>query len=45
MVAGEGRSQIVEVRDDPAAESVPRCRAYRLPDALVEPPFEAFQPF
>ncbi|MEE6258446.1 class I SAM-dependent methyltransferase [Plantactinospora sonchi] len=33
------------IGDDPTAGSVPRCRAYRLPDALVEPPFEAFQPF
>jgi predicted O-methyltransferase YrrM len=31
--------------DDPAAEAVPRCRALRLPDALVEPPFEEFRPF
>ena len=27
---------------DPAAESVPRCRAVRLPGELVEPPFDAF---
>lgn len=31
--------------DDPAADAVPRCRALRLPDALAEPPFEAFRPF
>jgi predicted O-methyltransferase YrrM len=31
--------------DDPAAETVPRCRALRLPDSLVEPPFERFHPF
>jgi predicted O-methyltransferase YrrM len=31
--------------DDPAAEAVPRCRALRLPDELVEPPFDQFQPF
>ncbi|MEV0134489.1 class I SAM-dependent methyltransferase [Dactylosporangium sp. NPDC050688] len=31
--------------DAPAAPPVPRCRAVRLPDPPVEPPFEAFQPF
>ncbi|WP_213452927.1 class I SAM-dependent methyltransferase [Rhizomonospora bruguierae] len=30
---------------DPTAETVPRCRAIRLPDSLVEPPFEQFHPF
>lgn len=30
---------------DPAAESVPRCRAVRLPDQVFEPPFEQFHPF
>jgi predicted O-methyltransferase YrrM len=30
---------------DPAAEAVPRCRAVRLPDEVVEPPFEEFHPF
>jgi predicted O-methyltransferase YrrM len=30
---------------DSGAESVPRCRAFRLPDPLCEPPFEDFQPF
>jgi predicted O-methyltransferase YrrM len=30
---------------DPAAESVPRCRAVRLPDRVFEPPFEEFRPF
>lgn len=30
---------------DPLAESVPRCCAFRLPDALTEPPFEEFYPF
>jgi predicted O-methyltransferase YrrM len=30
------------IGDDPAAEEVPRCRAVRLPDRLVEPPFESF---
>ncbi|MFK3978805.1 class I SAM-dependent methyltransferase [Micromonospora sp. NPDC050397] len=30
------------VGDDPTAETVPRCRALRLPDSLVEPPFEQF---
>jgi predicted O-methyltransferase YrrM len=30
---------------DPAAESVPRCRAVRLPDPPFEPPFEEFHPF
>ncbi|MFI6762051.1 class I SAM-dependent methyltransferase [Micromonospora sp. NPDC050417] len=30
---------------DPAAESVPRCRAVRLPAQTVEPPFEEFHPF
>ena len=29
---------------DPAAESVPRCRALRLPDPF-EPPFDEFHPF
>ncbi|GAA1501111.1 hypothetical protein GCM10009827_009180 [Dactylosporangium maewongense] len=33
------------IADDPAAEAVPRCRALRLPDALVEPPFTEFHPF
>jgi predicted O-methyltransferase YrrM len=33
------------IGDDPTAEAVPRCRALRLPDALVEPPFERFHPF
>jgi predicted O-methyltransferase YrrM len=33
------------IGDDPAAEAVPRCRAIRLPDPLVEPPFEQFHPF
>ncbi|MBQ1025147.1 class I SAM-dependent methyltransferase [Micromonospora sp. C95] len=33
------------VGDDPAAELVPRCRAIRLPESLVEPPFEQFHPF
>jgi len=33
------------VGDDPAAEAVPRCRALRLPDPVVEPPFEQFHPF
>jgi predicted O-methyltransferase YrrM len=33
------------IGDNPAAESVPRCRALRLPGTLAEPPFEAFRPF
>jgi hypothetical protein len=33
------------VGDDPAAQTVPRCRALRLPDSVVEPPFEQFHPF
>jgi predicted O-methyltransferase YrrM len=33
------------VGDDPAAPSVPRCRALRLPDVPVEPSFEDFRPF
>jgi predicted O-methyltransferase YrrM len=33
------------VGDDPAAGTVPRCRALRLPDPLVEPPFDRFHPF
>jgi predicted O-methyltransferase YrrM len=33
------------VGGDPAAETVPRCRALRLPDPPFEPPFEEFQPF
>jgi predicted O-methyltransferase YrrM len=28
-----------------AAETVPRCRAFRLPDPSFEPPFEEFRPF
>jgi len=28
----------------PAAEAVPRCRAFRLPDSSFEPPFEEFRP-
>jgi predicted O-methyltransferase YrrM len=30
---------------DPSGAVVPRCRALRLPDPLVEPPFEEFRPF
>jgi predicted O-methyltransferase YrrM len=30
---------------DPAGEPVPRCRAVRLPDEVVEPDFEDFRPF
>jgi predicted O-methyltransferase YrrM len=33
------------IGDDLAAEPVPRCRALRLPDSLVEPPFDQFYPF
>jgi predicted O-methyltransferase YrrM len=33
------------IGDDPAAETVPRCRALRLPGDLTEPPFEQFHPF
>jgi predicted O-methyltransferase YrrM len=33
------------VGDDPAAGTVPRCRALRLPDSPFEPAFEAFRPF
>lgn len=33
------------IGDDPTAEAVPRCRALRLPDSMIEPPFEQFQPF
>ncbi|SHN48057.1 class I SAM-dependent methyltransferase [Cryptosporangium aurantiacum] len=33
------------IGDDPAGETVPRCRAMRLPDPSFEPPFEQFQPF
>lgn len=33
------------IGDDPATPAVPRCRALRLPDVPVEPPFEAFRPF
>ncbi|WP_214405547.1 class I SAM-dependent methyltransferase [Pseudonocardia lacus] len=33
------------VGDDPAAESVARCRALRLPDPPFEPAFEDFRPF
>ncbi|WP_432968298.1 class I SAM-dependent methyltransferase [Dactylosporangium sp. CA-233914] len=33
------------IGDDSTAETVPRCRALRLPDPLVEPPFEQFHPF
>ncbi|HUZ51118.1 MAG TPA: class I SAM-dependent methyltransferase [Streptosporangiaceae bacterium] len=29
----------------PAAEAVPRCRAFRLPDPSFEPSFEEFRPF
>ncbi|MFI7600209.1 class I SAM-dependent methyltransferase [Actinoplanes sp. NPDC049681] len=35
---------VATVGGDPAAEAVPRCRALRLPDPCVEPPFEAFRP-
>jgi len=30
---------------DPDAEPMPRCRAFRLPDAVLEPPFMDFRPF
>jgi predicted O-methyltransferase YrrM len=30
---------------DPAAQLVPRCRAFRMPDAVIEPPFLDFRPF
>lgn len=30
---------------DPGAELVPRCRAYRLPEAVLEPDFLDFSPF
>jgi predicted O-methyltransferase YrrM len=33
------------IGDDPAAEAVARCRALRLPNSLVEPPFDQFHPF
>jgi predicted O-methyltransferase YrrM len=33
------------IGDSPAGEAVPRCRAVRLADSLVEPPFNQFQPF
>ena len=29
----------------PAAEAVPHCRAFRMPDPSFEPPFEEFRPF
>lgn len=34
-----------DIGDDPAAGTVPRCRALRLPDPPFEPPFEEFRPF
>lgn len=33
------------VDDDRAAEAVLRCKAFRLPDAVFEPPFLEFRPF
>jgi predicted O-methyltransferase YrrM len=33
------------IGDDPAAETVVRCRALRLPESLAEPPFEEFHRF
>jgi predicted O-methyltransferase YrrM len=36
---------VTPIGGDPRAESVPRCRALRLPDSLFEPPFEDFHPF
>jgi predicted O-methyltransferase YrrM len=36
---------LIPIRRDPHAESVPRCRAFRLPDVLFEPPFDDFHPF
>jgi predicted O-methyltransferase YrrM len=33
------------IGDDPAAEAVPRCKAFRLPDTAFEPPFLEFSPF
>jgi hypothetical protein len=34
-----------EVPDAFAAGTPGRCRAFRLPDAVTEPPFEQFRPF
>jgi predicted O-methyltransferase YrrM len=36
---------VVPIGGDARAESVTRCRAFRLPDASFEPPFEEFHPF
>jgi predicted O-methyltransferase YrrM len=33
------------IGDDPTADAVPRCRALRLPDSVIEPPFDEFRPF
>jgi predicted O-methyltransferase YrrM len=42
--AFEGGTQR-HINDDPAADEVPRCAAYRLPEHSFEPPFLDFQPF
>jgi predicted O-methyltransferase YrrM len=36
---------LMHIGGDPRNESVPRCRAFRLPDSLFEPPFEDFHSF
>lgn len=36
---------LVPIGRDAHAEAVPRCRAFRLPDAPFEPSFDAFRPF
>jgi predicted O-methyltransferase YrrM len=33
------------IADDPGADQVPRCSAYRLADEVLEPSFESFQTF
>jgi predicted O-methyltransferase YrrM len=40
-----GTGTLRNIGDEPAAEMVHRCRAFRLPDPSVEPPFLEFHPF
>lgn len=36
---------VVRIGREPGGEPVPRCRAFRLPESVLEPHFEQFRPF
>lgn len=44
-VPGAFEGGTLMARPGPGVEPVPRCRAYRLPEAVLEPYFEDFRPF